>query len=40
MRGRRRPALKQLIRERVLTPEDALDLVLEDYAMPYGDGAA
>ena len=32
--------LKQLIRERVLTPEDALDLVLEDYAMPYGESAA
>ena len=32
--------LKQLIRERVLTPEDALDLVLEDYAMSYGESAA
>ena len=32
--------LKQLIRERVLAPEDALDLVLEDYPMAYGEGAA
>ena len=32
--------LKQLIRERVLTSEDALDLVLEDYPMAYGEGAA
>ena len=27
--------LKQLIRDRVLSHEDALDLALEDYAMPY-----
>ena len=32
--------LKQLIRERELTLEDALDLVLEDYPMPYGERAA
>ena len=32
--------LKQLIRERVLTPEDALDLVLEDYPMPNEESAA
>ena len=32
--------LKQLIRERVLATEDALDLVLEDYPMAYGEGAA
>ena len=32
--------LKQLIRERVLTPEDALDFVLEDYGIPYGESAA
>ena len=32
--------LKQLIRERVLTPEDALDLVLEDYPMANEENAA
>ena len=32
--------LKQLIRERVLTPEDALDLVLEDYPMANEENSA
>ena len=32
--------LKQLIRERQLTPEDCIDLLLEDYPMPYGESAA
>ena len=32
--------LKQLIRERELTLDDTLDLVLEDYPMPYGARAA
>ena len=32
--------LKQLIRERALTPEDALDFVKEDYPIPYGESAA
>ena len=32
--------LKQLIRERELTSDEALDLALEDYPMPYGMSAA
>ena len=32
--------LKQLIRDRALTHEDALDLVLEDFPMQYGESAA
>ena len=32
--------LKQLIRERVLTTEDAQDFVLKDYGLPYGERAA
>ena len=32
--------LKQLIRERSLTTEEALDLVLEDYGIPYGERVA
>ena len=32
--------LKQLIRERQLSPEDCIDLLLEDYPMPYGESAA
>ena len=31
--------LRQLIRDQSLTPEDALELVLEDYGMPYGVSA-